>query len=135
VLFCGPLPPFEIDPRFAEAITSLMDCAEPAQTPAPAPVKDSYIDPRFAEASERVLDTADRGADPLSSDFLVKSTAPELEQAALFYGMYSRLARKLRVTPQHVRQVAKGIHRSRRVEAAINREIQRIRSKTPERAA
>jgi hypothetical protein len=64
-----------------------------------------------------------------------KSTAPELEQAALFYGIYSRIARKLGVSPQHVRQVAKGLHRSKRVSLALTREMQRIRSRVQERAA
>ncbi len=57
----------------------------------------------------------------------VNGTAPELEQAAQFYGIYSRVARKLGVTPQHVRHVAKGLTQSKRVLTAINREIARIR--------
>ena len=65
----------------------------------------------------------------------LKSTAPELEQVALFYGMYSRLARKLGVTPQHVNQVAKGLTKSRRVSVAITKEVRRLRAKMAERAA
>lgn len=64
-----------------------------------------------------------------------KCKIPELEDAALFWGMYSRIARKLGVTPQHVRQVAKGIHASRRVSAAIRREVSRLRAKCEVRAA
>jgi len=64
-----------------------------------------------------------------------KSTTPELEQAALFFGIYSRVARKMGVTPQHVRHVAKGLSTSRRVTAALNREMQSIRRKSLERAA
>jgi DNA-binding transcriptional regulator YdaS (Cro superfamily) len=56
-----------------------------------------------------------------------KSIAPELDDAALFYGMYSRLARRLGVSPQHVRQVSIGKHKSKRVRAAILREVARIR--------
>ena len=62
-------------------------------------------------------------------------TAPELEQASQFYGIYSRIARKLGVTPQHVSQVSKGLHRSKRVTAAIEKEMRRIRGKMQERAA
>ena len=61
-----------------------------------------------------------------------KGTTPELEQAALFFGIYSRVARKLGVTPQHVRHVAKGLSTSKRVSAAITREIKRIRESTSE---
>lgn len=63
------------------------------------------------------------------------TTAPELEQAASFYGIYSRIAKKLGVTPQHVRHVAKGLGKSKRVSAALDREIRRIRNKVSERAA
>jgi DNA-binding transcriptional regulator YdaS (Cro superfamily) len=65
----------------------------------------------------------------------INSTAPELEKAALFYGLYSRIARQLGVTSQHVSQVAKGRHRSKRVSKAIAKEIQRILNKNGERAA
>jgi transcriptional regulator with XRE-family HTH domain len=64
-----------------------------------------------------------------------QSRIPELETAALVYGLYSRVAKKLGVSPQHVRHVAKGLSKSKRVAAAIEREVQRIRRKGPERAA
>lgn len=64
-----------------------------------------------------------------------KSIAPELAQASRFYGVYSRVARKLGVTPQHVRQVALGLHTSRRVSAALKRELRRIGEVLSERAA
>jgi hypothetical protein len=59
----------------------------------------------------------------------------ELEEAAFFWGIYSRLARRLHVTPQAVRQVALGITTSKRISGAIEREIQRINAKREERAA
>ena len=59
----------------------------------------------------------------------VKSIAPELEVASRYFGLYSRVARRLGVTPQHVRQVARGLTTSRRVTTAINREVQRIRQR------
>jgi hypothetical protein len=65
----------------------------------------------------------------------LKCIAPELGNAALFYGMYSRLARKLSVSPQHVRQVAAGIHTSKRIAAAIRREVRRINALRAEKAA
>ena len=64
-----------------------------------------------------------------------KSNVPELAAASLFWGMYSRLARKLKVTPQHVRQVARGISSSKRVSAAIEREVRRLNAKQMGRAA
>jgi len=66
-----------------------------------------------------------------------KSISPDLENAALFYGMYSRVARQLGVSPQHVRQVARGLHASKRVSSAVQREIKRLQSKASktERAA
>lgn len=63
------------------------------------------------------------------------SIAPELRKAAIFYGIYSRLARRLGVTPQHVRQVARGIRRSARVARAIEREIRRLNAAAEEKAA
>ncbi len=63
------------------------------------------------------------------------STAPELQQAAKYYGIYSRLARRLGVTPQHVRHVALGFTRSARVSRAIAKEMERIRKSVEERAA
>ncbi len=64
-----------------------------------------------------------------------KTTPPELEHAAQFYGIYSRLAKKLGVTPQHVRHVAIGLRSSKRVSAAIDREIRRIKNSACEKAA
>lgn len=63
----------------------------------------------------------------------LKCIAPEIAEASKFYGVFSRVARKLRVTPQHVRQVAMGLHTSRRVSAALQRELRKIRD--GERAA
>lgn len=64
-----------------------------------------------------------------------QSTPPELKQAAVFWGMYSRLARKLDVSPQAVRQVARGISTSKRISKAIQREIARLNGERQERAA
>ena len=63
------------------------------------------------------------------------STAPELAYAARFYGLYSTVARKLGVTPQHVRQVAMGLRVSKRVLNAVKREAQKRRAGDTERAA
>jgi transcriptional regulator with XRE-family HTH domain len=65
----------------------------------------------------------------------LKSIPPELEQAALFWGMYSRLAKKLGVSPQAVRQVARGITSSERISKAIRREVARLKATCQERAA
>ena len=64
----------------------------------------------------------------------LKCIAPELTEASRFYGLFSRVAKKLGVTPQHVRQVARGLHSSKRVTAALQRELRRIRE-AGERAA
>lgn len=61
--------------------------------------------------------------------------ASELENAAAFYGAYSAVARRLGVTPQHVRQVAKGNSTSKRVSAELARELRRRRAKIQRRAA
>lgn len=58
-----------------------------------------------------------------------------MAHAALFYGLYSCVARKLGVSPQHVRQVALGISRSKRVEKAIQREIRHRKDRIEECAA
>ena len=58
-----------------------------------------------------------------------KPTSPELALAAHFYGIYSRVARKLGVTPQHVRHVALGLSVSRRVARELDREIQRAKER------
>jgi predicted transcriptional regulator len=47
--------------------------------------------------------------------------------------MYSRIARRLGVSPQHVRHVARGIKRSKRVTMAIDREVRRIRKAMSEK--
>jgi hypothetical protein len=41
-------------------------------------------------------------------------------------GVFSRVARQLRLSPNHVCEVAKGNRRSARVETAIRREFSRI---------
>jgi hypothetical protein len=64
-----------------------------------------------------------------------KPTSPELANAALFYGLYSAVGRRLKVTPQHVRHVALGIKTSKRVKAAIDREIGRRKASIREKAA
>jgi hypothetical protein len=61
----------------------------------------------------------------LSLNLPFKATSPELANAALFYGLYSCVARKLNVTPQHVRHVSRGLSTSKRVSAEIQREIKR----------
>ncbi len=64
-----------------------------------------------------------------------KCIAPELENAAKFRGMYTAVARKLGVTPQHVRLVALGLSRSKRVTEALKREELRRRKNSTECAA
>jgi len=65
---------------------------------------------------------------------LIKPISPELSCAAMIRGVYSEVARKLGVTPQHVRLVGVGRRTSRRVSKAIMREI-RLRAQRMERAA
>jgi hypothetical protein len=65
----------------------------------------------------------------------LKHTSPELANVALFRGVYSRVARKLCVTPQHVRRVAVGLSVSKRVAREIEREIRRIKDRNRELAA
>lgn len=64
-----------------------------------------------------------------------KPTSPELANVALFRGLYSKVARKLGVTPQHVRHVALGISISKRVSKELDREIRRIKDRSRELAA
>jgi hypothetical protein len=64
-----------------------------------------------------------------------KATSPDLAHAAVFYGIYSAVARRLKVTPQHVRSVALGKSTSKRVSRAIESEIQRRKRAIQERAA
>lgn len=56
-----------------------------------------------------------------------KPTNQDLANAALFRGCYTAVARRLKVSPQHVRHVALGISTSKRVSAALGREIRRRR--------
>jgi len=63
------------------------------------------------------------------SDRFLNSLAPELENAALIYGMYSRIEREMGVTPQHVAGVAKGKTYSKRVSDAIQDELARLRTR------
>lgn len=49
----------------------------------------------------------------------------ELERAARFYGIYSRVARKIGVSSQHVKEVAMMRRTSDRVQRAIVREFVR----------
>lgn len=65
-----------------------------------------------------------------------KPTTPEMAQAAHFRGVYSAVAKKLGVSPQHVRNVDLGVSTSRRVSVAIKREVsRRIALRDRERAA
>jgi len=66
---------------------------------------------------------------------LLKSTSPELANAAVFYGLYSAVARRLRVSPQAVRQVAHGKSVSKRISKAIADEIRRRKRQSGELAA
>lgn len=50
----------------------------------------------------------------------------ELQKASRFRGIYTRVARKLNVSPNHVKEVAMGRRSSNRVERAIEREYRRI---------
>lgn len=63
-----------------------------------------------------------------------KATPPELITASIFRGMYTEIARKLGVSPQHVRHVALGKTTSQRVLREILRECRRRLAKV-ERAA
>lgn len=45
-----------------------------------------------------------------------------------FHGLFSRVARQLQVTPQHVSRVACGERYSRRVERALIEELKRMRA-------
>jgi hypothetical protein len=64
-----------------------------------------------------------------------KSIAPQLVEAAEIRGLFTRVARRLGVTRQHVRQVAYGTGTSRRVSLAIKRELRQIRGRNREIAA
>ncbi len=45
----------------------------------------------------------------------------------LIRGFYGRVARQLNVRPSYVIRVARGEHRSKRVEASLERELRRIK--------
>ena len=49
-----------------------------------------------------------------------------LRTARLYFGIYSRVARRMKREVSHVRQVALGMRRSKRVEQALLREIKRL---------
>jgi hypothetical protein len=42
------------------------------------------------------------------------------------WGLYSRVARRLKLSPQHVQKVASGERRSRRVEHALAEELRKL---------
>lgn len=101
----GPLSPFEMDPRFAEAIKAAMDAAEPVDAIAPEPAK------------------------PASPD-----SPPELHRALAYVGLFTRVAKTEGLSVGHVTEVAKGRRTSKRVLDAIVREVRRI-ERSSERAA
>lgn len=49
-----------------------------------------------------------------------------IPRPGLYYGLYSRVARQLGVTPSVVRKVAIGLRKSRRIRKALQAEIRRI---------
>jgi hypothetical protein len=49
----------------------------------------------------------------------------ELKERTRIYGMYSEIARRMRVTPQHVRRVAVGLTTSKRVMRVLEREYRK----------
>jgi transcriptional regulator with XRE-family HTH domain len=51
-----------------------------------------------------------------------------LKRAALFRGLYSRVAKQLGVDPSYVSRVARGQRRNADVENALIREVQRLDS-------
>jgi hypothetical protein len=63
----------------------------------------------------------------------VVSTPPflvDLRRMQKFYGIYSAVARDLGTSPQHVRQVATGLHQSARVMDALECAYQRIQQES-----
>lgn len=52
---------------------------------------------------------------------------PFMEVVTLFRGLYNRIAEELNVDPSYVSRVARGERKSKVVEAALRREINRIR--------
>jgi hypothetical protein len=94
-------------------------------------VYEAELSQRFVARLRQEIDAAAQADADLSGfppEPQATTETQELEQAATFYGIYSHLARSLGVTPQHVRQVARGLHKSKRVSAAISQEIQRLRA-------
>jgi hypothetical protein len=53
-------------------------------------------------------------------------SAPPLHFASLFRGFYGRVARKLDLDPSYVSRVARGERQSETIEAALEREMNRI---------
>jgi hypothetical protein len=53
-------------------------------------------------------------------------SAPPLHFASLFRGFYGRVARQLDLDPSYVSRVARGERQSEVIEAALEREMQRI---------
>lgn len=53
-------------------------------------------------------------------------TNPVLVRHSLYRGIYSRVARELGIDRSYVSRVANGLRRSKKVEAALLREIKRI---------
>jgi hypothetical protein len=52
---------------------------------------------------------------------------PFMEVVTLFRGLYNRIAGELNVDPSYVSRVARGERKSKVIEAALRREINRIR--------
>ena len=52
--------------------------------------------------------------------------APPLHFASLFRGFYGRIARQLDIDPSYVSRVARGARQSATIEAALEREMNRI---------
>jgi hypothetical protein len=54
------------------------------------------------------------------------ATTKFLQRAALFRGLYSRVAKQLGVDPSYVSRVARGQRRNSDIENALVREVQRL---------
>lgn len=57
----------------------------------------------------------------------INAMRAEFQKASSLSGVYSQIARKLGLTPTHVRAVALGLRKSARVEKALWREYLRIK--------
>jgi hypothetical protein len=55
---------------------------------------------------------------------------PLLQAVAVFRGLYDRVARELNVDPSYVSRVARGERKSQKIDAALRKEINRVRSLT-----